>query len=203
VQAVRGTFGLKQMIMVGDRGMISTARIRALRELEGMAWITCLRAPAIKKLMADTGPLQLSLSGEQDLAEITSPQFPGERLIACRNPVLAEERAGKREDLLRATGDELGKIAARVQAGELAGQDKIGLRAGQIINKRKVARHLILDIADDHIAWQRNQASIAAGAATGGIYVIRTPVSAETLDAPAAVAAYKGLADLARRTSTG
>ena len=127
VDAVRGTFALRQMIMVGDRGMITSARIKALRELEGMAWITCLRAPAIKKLMADDGPLQLSLFDQQDLAEITSPDFPGERLICCRNPVLAEERARKREDLLAATEDDLGKIAARVAAGRLTDPDKIGL----------------------------------------------------------------------------
>jgi Transposase DDE domain len=198
VQAVRGTFGLKQMIMVGDRGMITSARITALRELDGMAWITCLRAPAIKKLMADDGPLQLSLFDEQDLAEITSQEFPAERLIACRNPFLAAERTRKREDLLAATEEDLSKIAAQVQAGKLAGQDKIGLRAGKIINKRKVAKHLILDIADDRITWQRNQASIAAEAATDGIYVIRTPVSAETLDAAGTVTAYKALSDLER-----
>ena len=131
VTVVREKFALGQVIMVGDRGMITSARIRALRELAGMAWITCLRAPAIKKLMADGGPLQLSLFDEQDLAEITSGDFPGERLIACRNPVLAAERARKREDLLRATEDDLGKIAARAQAGRLKDPDKIGLAAGQ------------------------------------------------------------------------
>jgi transposase len=198
VDAVRGTFALKQMIMVGDRGMITSARIRALRELEGMAWITCLRGPAIKKLMADDGPLQLSLFDEQDLAEITSPDYPGERLIACRNPVLAEERARKREDLLRATEDDLGKIAARVTAGRLKDPDKIGLQAGKIINKRKVAKHFDLNIAEGRITWLRNQASIDTEALTDGIYVIRTPVPAETLDAPGAVAAYKGLASLER-----
>ena len=197
VDAVRGTFALRQMIMVGDRGMITSARIKALRELEGMAWITCLRAPAIKKLMAG-GPLQLSLFDEQDLAEISSPDFPGERLICCRNPVLAEERARKREDLLRATGDDLGKIAAQVAAGRLKDPDKIGVQAGKIINKRKVAKHFILDIAEGRITWQRDQASIDAEAATDGIYVIRTPVSAETLDAPGTVTAYKGLSRLER-----
>ena len=123
VDAIRGTFALQEMIMVGDRGMITSARIRALRELEGMAWITCLRGPAIKKLTAGDGPLQLSLFDEQDLAEITSPDYPGERLIACRNPVLAEERARKREDLLAATEDDLGKIAARVTAGRIKDPD--------------------------------------------------------------------------------
>jgi hypothetical protein len=198
VDAIRGTFALKQMIMVGDRGMITSARIKDLRKLDGMAWITCLRAPAIKKLMADDGPLQLSLFDEQDLAEITSDDFPGERLIACRNPVLAGERARKRQDLLAATEAELDKIAARVAAGRLKDADKIGLAAGKVINKRKMAKHFILDIAEGRISWQRDQASIGAEALTDGIYVIRTPVPAETLDAAGSVAAYKGLSRLER-----
>jgi Transposase DDE domain len=198
VDAVRGSFGLRQMIMVGDRGMITSARITALRELEGMAWITCLRGPAIKKLMADGGPLQLSLFDEQDLAEITSPQFPGERLIACRNPALAGERARKRADLLAVTEDELGKIAARVSAGRLKDPDKIGIAAGKIINKRKVAKHIILDIGDGSLSWRRDQDSINAEAATDGIYVIRTPVPPDTLDAAGTVTAYKALSRLER-----
>jgi len=198
VDAVRGTFGLRQMIMVGDRGMITSARIKALRELEGMAWITCLRGPAIKKLMADDGPLQLSLSDEQDLAEITSPEFPGERLIACRNPVLAAERARKRADLLAATEDDLGKVAAQVAAGRIKDPAAIGLRAGRVLNKRKMAKHFTLDIAERRISWQRNQEAIGTEAATDGIYVIRTPVPAQTLDAAGAVTAYKGLSRLER-----
>jgi hypothetical protein len=198
VDAIRGRFALQQMIMVGDRGMITSARIKALRELEGMAWITCLRGPAIKKLMADGGPLQLSLSGEQDLAEITSPQFPGERLIACRNPVLAGERARKRADLLAVTEGELGKIAARVTAGRLKDPDKIGIAAGKIINKRKVAKHIILDIGEGSLSWRRDQESIDAEAATDGIYVIRTPVPPDTLDTAGTVTAYKSLSRLER-----
>jgi hypothetical protein len=198
VGAVRGTFGLEQMIMVGDRGMITSARITELRQLDGMAWITCLRGPAIKKLMAGGGPLQLSLFDEQDLAEITSPDYPGERLIACRNPVLAAERARKRAGLLAATEADLGKIAAQVAAGRIKDPDKIGLRAGKIINKRKVAKHFILDIAPGQLSWQRDQPAIDAEAATDGIYVIRTPVPDTTLDAAGAVAAYKDLANLER-----
>ena len=198
VDAVRGTFGLQQMIMVGDRGMITSARIKALREVEGMAWITCLRAPAIKHLMAGGGPLQLSLFDEQDLAEISSPDYPGERLIACRNPFLAAERARKRTDLLAATEDDLAKIAARVAAGRIKDPDKIGVAAGKIINKRKVAKHFALDISDGRITWRRDQASIDTEALTDGIYVIRTPVPAETLDAPGTVAAYKSLSRLER-----
>ena len=139
VDAVRGKFTLQQMIMVGDRGMITSARIAELRKLDGMAWITCLRGPAIKKLMAEDGP-KLSLFDEQDLAEIRSPDYPGERLIACRNPVLAAERPGKREDLLAATEADLATIGARVAAGRIKDPDKIGVAAGKIINERKVAK---------------------------------------------------------------
>jgi hypothetical protein len=198
VQAVRGNFGLEQMIMVGDRGMITSARIKDLRELEGMAWITCLRHPAIKKLMAGDGPLQLSLFDEQDLAEISSPDFPGERLIACRNPFEAAKRVRTREALLQVTEADLGTIAARVAAGRLKDPDKIGVAAGKVINKRKVAKHFLLDIGEGRISWRRDQASIDAEALTDGIYVIRTPVPAGTLDAPGAVAAYKDLANLER-----
>ena len=198
VSAVRGSSGLQQMIMAGDRGMITSARIAGLRKLDGMAWITCLRGPAIKKLMADGGPLQMSLFGEQDLAEISSPDYPGERLIACRNPFLAAERARKRADLLAATGADLATIAARVAAGRLKDPDKIGVAAGKIINKRTVAKHFTLDITQGQLAWQRNQSSIDAEAATDGIYVIRTPVPEGTLDAASAVAAYKDLARLDR-----
>src|SRR6202045_4653623 len=164
VDAVRGKFTLQQMIMVGDRGMITSARIAELRKLDGMAWITCLRGPAIKKLMADDGPLQLSLFDEQDLAEIRSPDYPGERLIACRNPVLAAERARKREDLLTSTEADLAAITARVQAGRIKDPDKIGVAAGKIINKRKVAKHFTLDISQGQLSWRRDQASIDAEA---------------------------------------
>ena len=198
VEAVRGNFGLEQMIMVGDRGMITSARIKDLRELEGMAWITCLRHPAIKKLMAGDGPLQLSLFDEQDLAEISSPDFPGERLIACRNPFEAAKRVRTRQELLAATEADLGAIAARAAAGRIKDPDKIGVAAGKVINKRKVAKHFILDIGEGRITWHRDQDSIDAEALTDGIYVIRTPVPAGTLDAAGAVAAYKDLARLER-----
>ena len=198
VTAVREKFGMQKMIMVGDRGMITSARITDLRKLQGIAWITCLRHPAIKKLMAGDGPLQLSLFDEQDLAEISSPDFPGERLIACRNPFEAAKRVRTRESLLQATEADLGTIAARVAAGRLKDPDKIGVAAGKIVNKRKVAKHVLLDIGEGRISWRRDQASIDAEAVTDGIYVIRTPVPAGTLDAPAAVAAYKDLANLER-----
>jgi transposase len=162
----------------------------------GMAWITCLRAPAIKKLAEDGGPLQLNLFDTQDLAEISSPDYPGERLIACHNPFLAEERAAHRERLLAATEAELTKIAGMVETGRLTDPAKIGIRAGKVINKRKVAKHFILDIGAASFAWRRDQASISAEAALDGIYVIRTPVPTSELPAPAAVEAYKDLSSV-------
>jgi hypothetical protein len=193
VEVVREKFGITEAVMVGDRGMITSARIKALRELPGMAWITCLRAPAIRKLAEDGGPLQMSLFDTQDLAEISHPDYPGERLIACHNPALADERAAHRERLLAATEAELTKIQGMVDAGRLADPAKIGIRAGKVINKRKVAKHFILDIGAGTFTWSRDQASIGAEAAFDGIYVIRTPVPASELPAPAAVEAYKDL----------
>jgi hypothetical protein len=198
VDVIRGKFGLARMVMVGDRGMITSARIRALEDLGGLSWITCLRAPAIRKLAADSGPLQLSLFDEQDLAEITSPDYPGERLIACRNPLLAAERARKREDLLAATEALLAKAAAQAAARRIRGADKIGVRAGRVVNKHKMAKHLIPGISEDHLAWRRDQAAIDAEAALDGIYVIRTPLPAAEMDAPATVTAYKNLAFVER-----
>jgi hypothetical protein len=193
VGVVREKFGISEAVMVGDRGMITSARVKALKEIPGMAWITCLRAPAIRKLAEDGGPLQMSLSGTQDLAEISSPDYPGERLIACHNPALEQERAAHRERLLAATEAELAKIAGMVQAGRLKDPAAIGVRAGKVINKRKVARHFILDIGEGTFGWRRDQDSIDAEAAFDGIYVIRTPVPADRLDAAAAVEAYKDL----------
>jgi hypothetical protein len=193
VEVIREKFHISEAVMVGDRGMITSARIKALREIPGMAWLTCLRAPAIKKLAADGGPLQMSLFDEQDLAEISSPDYPGERLIACHNPFLAAERAAHRQRLLAATEAELTKIEGMVTAGRLADPAKIGIRAGKVINKRKVAKHFILGIGEGTFAWRRDQDNIDAEAAFDGIYVIRTPVPADELDAPAVVAAYKDL----------
>jgi Transposase DDE domain len=199
LDVVHGEFGLQKMVMVGDRGMITAARIRALKELdEKYGWITALRAPAIRKLMAEDGPLQLSLFDEQDLAEITSADFPGERLVACRNPVLAGERARKREDLLAATEKLLAPIAARVAAGRLAGAAEIGAKAGEVIGKYKMAKHFTVTITDDSLAVERKQAQIDAEARLDGIYVIRTPVPEADLDAAGAVTAYKSLKHVER-----
>ena len=200
VQVVRDKFGLAKMVMVGDRGMITSARIAALNRLEDgtprsdpYEWITALRAPAIKKLIADGGPLQLSLFDEQDLAEITSPDFPGERLVACRNPVLAADRARKREDLLQATGKLLAPIIARVQAGRLSGAGPIGVEIGKVISKYKTAKHFDVAITDTSLAVARKQDQIDAEAALDGFYVLRTPVAAGELDASGVVTAYKNL----------
>ena len=191
---MHGEFGLRKMVMVGDRGMITTARIEALKELDPKyGWITALRAPAIRKLMADDGPLQLSLFDEQDLAEISSPDFPGERLVACRNPALAEQRARKREDLLAATEKALAPIAARVAAGRLAGAAAIGAKVGEVIGTRKMAKHFEVTITDDSLTIERKQAQIDDEARLDGIYVIRTPLPAGDLDAPGVVTAYKNL----------
>jgi len=193
VEVIREKFAISEAVMVGDRGMITSARIRALREIPGMAWLTCLRAPAIKKLAEDGGPLQLSLFDRQDLAEISSPDYPGERLIACHNPALAAERAAHRQRLLTATEAELAKIESMVTAGRLADPAKIGVRVGKVINKRKVAKHFITSISESSFTWRRDQQAIDAEAALDGIYVLRTPVPAAGLGAPAAVAAYKDL----------
>jgi hypothetical protein len=191
---VKDTYGLQKMVMVGDRGMITSARIEALRELdEDYAWITALRAPAIRKLMADDGPLQLSLFDEQDLAEITSDDFPGERLIACRNPALAEERARKREALLAATEKLLAPLTARVAAGKLAGSADIGKKVGEVIGKYKMAKHLDVTITDASLAIERRQEAIEEEARLDGIYVIRTPLPAAELGAAGTVTAYKNL----------
>ena len=200
VDVVREKFGLAHMVMVGDRGMITSARIAALNQLEdgtqrpdAYGWITALRAPAIKRLMADDGPLQLSLFDQQDLAEITSPDFPGERLVACRNPVLAADRALTREDLLAATEKLLAPILARVAAGRLQGAGEIGVEVGKVISRYKTGKHFAVTITDDSLIIERRQDQIDAEATLDGFYVLRTPVPASQLDAPAVVTAYKNL----------
>jgi hypothetical protein len=196
-EAVRTRFSLGEVVMVGDRGMITSARIEALRELGGISWVTCLRAPAIKAL-AEEGALQLSLFDETNLAEITHPDYPGERLVACRNPALAAERARKRSELLDATEALLVPIAAAVTAGRLAGADKIGLRVGRHLNHYKMAKHFDPVIEDDSFSFSRRQVEIDAEASLDGIYVVRTNVPKEQLDAGGAVTAYKGLAVVER-----
>jgi Transposase DDE domain len=197
VERVRDRFGLKRLVLVGDRGMITSARVDALRGLDGMGWITCLRATQIKQLATD-GPLQLGLFDEHNLAEITHPDFPGERLVCCRNPALAAERARKRAELLTATEAELDKITRLVEAGKLKGAAKIGVRVGKVAGKFKVAKHFDLTITDTTFTYGRRHDQIAAEAALDGIYVVRTSVAADQLDTPGVVEAYKRLAGVER-----
>jgi len=198
VEQIRSRFALGELVMVGDRGMITSARIEALRELGGFGWVTALRAPAIAALAADDGPLQLSLFDQASLAEIHHPDYPSERLIACRNPALADERARKRGELLAATDAELAKVAAAVDAGRLVDAGAIGLRVGKVIGKYKMGKHYTLDIAERRFGFARDAAAISVEAALDGIYVIRTSVPAGAMTADRVVSTYKSLATVER-----
>jgi Transposase DDE domain len=203
VEVIRDTFGLTRLVLVGDRGMITSARITALRELNtdtgtAFGWITALRAPAIAALAREDGPLQMSLFDTQDLAEIAHPDYPGEQLIACRNPALAAERARKRNELLQATEADLAAIAERVARGTLTGAGKIGEAVGKVIAKRKVGKHFRRHITDTSFTCQRDQAGIDAEAALDGIYVLRTSIPAGELDPVTVVHSYKNLAHVER-----
>jgi hypothetical protein len=198
IPVVRDTFGLGEIIMVGDRGSVTKVRIAQLAALPGAGWITALRAPQVAVLASDDGPLQMSLFDQQNFAEITDTRYPGERLICCRNPALAAQRAAKRESLLEATGKELEKIAAQVAGGRLKDPDKIGVKVGKVINKRKVGKHFITDIADGRFEFRRDEGKIAAEAELDGIYVIRTSAAEEKLGTAETVEAYKDLGNLER-----
>jgi len=196
VTTLRERFGLERIVLVGDRGMLTSARIEGLHE-RGLDWISALRGPAIRTL-ADDGALQLGLFDERNLAEISHPDFPGERLVVCRNPALAVERARKRIDLLAATEAALAKVVARVEAGSLRGAARIGIAVGRVIDRFKMAKHFELEIADDRLVVTRREEAIAAEAALDGLYVLRTSVPAERLDAPDVVRAYKRLSRVER-----
>jgi len=183
---------------VGDRGMITSARIRALREAGDFGWLTCLRAPQIVALARDDGPLQLSLFDQADLAEFSHPDYPNERLVACRNPLLADERTRKRAELLAATEESLAPIIAAVEHGRLVGAEHIGMKVGKVLNKKKMAKHFEVAITDATLVVTRRQASIDAEAALDGIYVLRTTIDADQLDAGGVVDAYKDLAHVER-----
>jgi len=200
IDKLRQHFGLCRVVLVGDRGMITQARISAELQPAGLDWITALRAPDIQALAGDDGPLQLSLFDERDLAEITSPDYPGERLIVCRNPVLAVERARKRGELFAATERDLLAIQARVrrQRRPLKGAAAIGEAVGAVINRKKVAKHFTRTITDADFTFARNDAAIAAEARLDGIYVLRTAVPQDALDADATVRSYKALATVER-----
>lgn len=198
VTAVKNTFALKDMVMVGDRGMITAARVEALKELGGLGWLTALRAPQIAALAADDGPLQMSLFDTVNFAEISHPDYPGERLIACRNPALAAERARKRTDLLAATDALLAPIAARVTAGRLTGAGRIGEAVGKVIGKHKMGKHFDRTITDNTFTYRRDQDAIDAETALDGIYLLRTTLTADTHDTAAVIDAYKNLARVER-----
>ena len=194
VTKLKERFGLDHVVLVGDRGMITQARIAEDLSTAGLDWITALRAPAIK-ILRDAGALQMSLFDERDMAAITSPDFPGERLIVCRNQALAAERARRREDLLAATERELARIAAAVarQRQPLRGAAAIGLKVGAVLDRHKMAKHFTLDIADNRFGFSRKTEDIAAEAALDGIYVVRTSLPATVLDDPTTVRSYKSL----------
>ncbi len=197
VEKLQMRFDLADIVLVGDRGMLTSARIERLRELGGIGWVSALRAPAVRALVAG-GYLQLSLFDELDLAEISSPDHPGERLVVCRNPVLAAERARKREALLVDTEDALDAIVRLVAAGRLKREAAIGLRTGRVIDARKMAKHFELDIGEGRFGYVRRHEAIAAEAALDGLYVVRTSVPAEKLDAGAVVETYKRLSVVER-----
>ena len=200
IQKVRQRFGLRCVVVVGDRGMLTEARLREeLAPVEGLEWITALRAPAIRKLI-EAGSLQPSLFDQRDIGEISSPEYPGQRLVVCRNPLLAAERRSKRQELLAATEAELAKIARAVSRPRrpLRGADKIGVRVGKCLNRFKVGKHFRIKITADSFSYERDEEKIAQEAALDGIYVVRTSVPAERLDTEDTVRAYKGLSKAER-----
>jgi transposase len=197
VQRLRERFGIEQLVMVGDRGMMGHASIAELREMAGIGWITALKNASIRTLV-EQGQLQLGLFDERNLIELAAPEYPGERLVACRNPELAKLRAHKREELLAATEKNLRTIKERVDAGKLAGADAIGLRVGKVVNQYKVAKHFELAIGDNSFTFARKLNAIAAEAALDGIYIIRTSVPSTQMDASQCVRNYKSLANVER-----
>jgi hypothetical protein len=201
VEKVRNAFGVASLIMVGDRGMISNVQIEAMRAMEGVDWITALKSGAIARL-ANAGQLQLGLFDERNLISLTSEDYPGERLVACRNPELARLRAAKRKDLIAATARELEKVAGMVASGKLCGRGKIGIRVGKVIGKYKMAKHFDLDIQDAAFSFSVNEKRVAAEAALDGVYVIRTSAAETGISAEAAVLNYKRLAEVERAFGT-
>jgi transposase len=197
VKKLREEFGLEHVVLVGDRGMISHKAIQELRELEGLGWITALKSTQIRSLL-EGGTLQMGLFDERNLVELTHPDYPGERLMACRNPELTKLRSHKRRALLEATQQELQKVRTRVERGALKGQTAIALRVGRVLNKYKVGKHFSLDISEKRFAFRLLEEQIAAEAALDGIYVIRTSVPKKKMSAADAVRNYKALANVER-----
>jgi transposase len=201
IDKVKMRFRLAAVVVVSDRGMVTKANLELLRETDGLAWITALKAPQVKKLVKD-GALQLSLFDEQNLAEIASDDYPGERLVVCRNPLVASERTRKREDLLQATERGLDQVAQRVEQGTLQGEAEIGLAVGAVWNRWRVRKHFHVEIRDTAFSFARKQEQIAAEAALDGIYVLRTTVLEAELSAPDVVRAYKQLKEVERAFRT-
>jgi transposase len=201
IDRLRNRFDLRQLVMVGDRGMISNKAIEVLRDKPGIGWISALKSTSIRSLIKQ-GHLQLDLFDERNLFELAHPDYPGERLVACRNPQLARRRAHKREALLEATENNLEKVRSAVAARRLKGQDKIGVRVGRVVNQYKVAKHFTLDISDTAFRFRRNTESIAAEAALDGLYVIRTSVTADQMNSAECVRRYKSLTQVERAFRT-
>jgi transposase len=201
VDKLKHRFGIADVVLVGDRGMLTSARIEVLKEVGGIGWISALRSIQIEALV-NSGDLQLGMFDERNLAEISSPKFPGERLVVCKNPALAQDRARKREELLVATERELDKLVEAGKAGRLKRQDEIGLRVGKIIGRYKVGKHFRLDITDHSFSYQRDTEGIASEAALDGIYVIRSSVPAAKLGSEELVRSYKLLAGVERAFKT-
>lgn len=197
IDKVRSKFGVQRFALVGDRGMIAQKQINTLRKIGGIDWITALRSDSIKKLVHG-GMIQMGLFDERNLFELTHPDYPGERLIACRNPDLARQRTEKRLSLLEATARELEKVRGMVERGRLCGQDKIGVRVGKVVNKFKVAKHFTLDIRNDDFSFEINQENVAAEAALDGIYIIRTSLNKSRMNADETVRSYKRLGQVER-----
>ena len=197
VKRLREEFGIGRMVMVGDRGMISQKAIDEMSQDAGVDWITALRSASIRTLV-EQKHLQLGLFDQRNLLEISSPDFPGERLVACRNPELAKLRAHTRDDLLLATEQNLQKIKVRVDAARLVGKDRIGVAVGKVVNQYKVAKHFELDVGENSLTFTRKAEPIALEAALDGLYIIRTSVKAERMDAPTCVRTYKSLAQVER-----
>jgi transposase len=197
IEKLRKRFGLSAVIVVSDRGMVTRANLELLRGTEGAGWITALKAPQVKRLVKE-GDLQLSLFDERNLAEIASDDYPDERLVVCRNPLVAQDRARKREELLAATERALSEVAARVAQGTLTGEAEIGLAVGAVWNRWRVRKHFELEITDTSLRFERKREQIEAEAALDGIYVLRTSASQQALAAPDVVRAYKQLKEVER-----
>ena len=197
VEKLQKTFGIEQLVMVGDRGMISQKQIDELKQRDGIDWITALRTGAIRKLV-DGGVIQLGLFDERNLFEFVHPDFPGERLVACRNLQLARLRANKRQSLLQATSKELEKVRGMIARGKIKGKDAIGVRVGKVIDKYKMSKHMILNIRDDGFDFHLDDDKVSAEALLDGIYVVRTSVSAQLLPTDDVVRSYKMLSQVER-----